>query len=87
MTSQNQWGFDIESGAVGVGGGRMRSVGQGGLLGEVQGVGFGVGVDVKLLRGWTEGVRQRGRAVAGATGRGGGARRDRLWAGGDGTRD
>lgn len=87
MTGQNQRGFDIEGGAVGVGGGRMRSVGQGGLLGEVQGVGFGVGVDVKLLRGRTEGVRQRGRAVAGAAGWGGGTRGDRLWARGNRTRD
>lgn len=87
MTGQNQRGFDIEGGAVGVGGGRMRSVGQGGLLGEVQGVGFGVGVDIKLLWGRTEGVRQWGRAVAGAAGRGGGARGDGFRAGGDGTRD
>lgn len=87
MTGENQRGFDIEGGAVGVGGERMRSVGQGGLLGEVQGVGFGVGVDVKLLGGRAEGVRQRGRAVAGAAGRGGRAGGDGLGAGSDGTRD
>lgn len=87
MTGQDQRGFDIEGGAVGVGGGRMQSVGQGGLLGKVQGVGFGVGVDVKLLRGRTEGVRQRGRAVAGEAWWRGGAGGHGLGARGDGTRD
>lgn len=85
MTSKNERGFDIKGGAVRFGQGRMRSVGQGGLFGQVQGVGFGVGVDVKLLRRRAKGVGERGRAVASAAGRGGRAGRHGLGTGSDGT--
>lgn len=85
MASKNERGFDIKGGAVWFRRGRMRSVGQGGLFGQVQGAGFGVGVDVKLLRGRTKGGGERGRAVAGAAGRGGRTRRHGLGGGSDGT--
>lgn len=85
MTGENEWGFDIEGGAVRFTRGRMRSVRQGGLFGEVQGVGFGVGIDVKLLGGRAKGVRERGRAVARAAGRWGRAGGHGLGAGSDGT--
>lgn len=42
VASQNERGFDVKGGAIRFGQGRMRSVGQGGLFGEVQGAGFGV---------------------------------------------
>lgn len=75
VTSKNERGFDIEGGAVRFGQGRMRSVGlQGGLLGQAQGAGFGVGVDVKLLKGRAKGVEEWGRAEASAAG-------GRRWAG------
>lgn len=85
MTSKNERGFDIEGGAVRFGQGRMRSVGQGGLLGQVQGAGFGVGVDVKLLRGRAKGVGEWGRAVASAAGGRGWAGRHGFGTGSDGT--
>lgn len=85
MTSKNERGFDVKGGAVGFGKGRMRSVGQGGLFRQVQGAGFGVGVDVKLLRGGAEGVGERGRAVASAAGRRGRAGRHGFGTGSDGT--
>lgn len=68
MTSENERGFDIEDGTIRFRRGHMRRIGQGGLLVEVQVVwlGFGVGVDVKLLRGGAEGVGKQGRAVASA---------------------
>lgn len=56
MTSNNERGFDVKGGAIRFGRGGMRSIGQGGLFGQVQGIWFGVGVDVKRLRGWAEGV-------------------------------
>lgn len=88
MTSEKERGFDIEGGAVGVGQGRMRGVGQRGLFVQVQGVGFGfrVGVDVELLGGGAEGVEEGGRTVASAARGPGRPRRHRLGAGGHGTR-
>lgn len=63
----------------------MRSVGQGGLFGQVQGAGFGVGVDVKLQGGRAEGVGERGWAVAGAAGGRGRAGGHGFGSGSDGT--
>lgn len=87
MTSEKEWGFDIEGGAIGFGQGRMRGVGQRGLFVQVQGVGLGfrVGVDIKLLRGGAEGVKEGGWTVASAASRSGRSRRRRLRAGGHGT--
>ncbi len=42
VTSKNERGFDVKGGAIHFRQGRMRSIGQGGLFREVQGVGFGV---------------------------------------------
>lgn len=64
LTSKNERGFDVKGGAIRFGRGRMRHVGQGRLFWQVQGIGFGVGVDVKRLGGRAEGVGERGRAVA-----------------------
>lgn len=88
MTGEKERGFDIEGGAVGVGQGRMRGVGQRGLFVQVQGAGFGfrVGVDVELLRGGAEGVEEGGRTVASAASGCGRPRRHRLGAGDHGTR-
>lgn len=87
MTSEEERGFDIEGGAVGVGQGRMRGVGHRGLSLQVQGVGFGfrVRVDIELLRGRAEGVKEGGRAVASAASGSGRPRGHRLGAGGHGT--
>lgn len=90
MTGEEERGFDIEGGAVGVGLGRMRGVGQRGLFVQVQRAGFGfgvgVGVDVERLRGGAKGVKEGGRTVAGAASGGVWPRRHRLGAGGHGTR-
>lgn len=85
MTSKNERGFDVKGGAIRFGQGRMRSVGQGGLFGQVQGVGFGVGVDVKLLRGRAKGVGEWGWAVASEAGGRGRAGRHGLGTRSDGT--
>lgn len=85
MTSENERGFDVQGGAICVRRGRMRRVGQGGLFGQVQGAGFGVGVDVELLRGGAEGVEEGRRAVTRAAGGRGRAGRYRLRTGSDRT--
>lgn len=64
MAGENEGGFDVEGGAVRFGLGDMRSVGQGGPFGQVQGAGFGVRAHVKRLRGRAGGVGEGGRAVA-----------------------
>lgn len=84
VTGQNERGFDIKGGTVCFGWGRMRSVGQGGLFGQVQGVRFGVGVDVKLLRGRAQGVREWGWAVGRETWGRGRARGHGFGGGSDG---
>lgn len=85
MPGKNQRGLDVQGGTVGVGGGCVRSVGQGGPLGQVQGAGFGVGVNVERLRGRAQGVEEGGRAVAAAAGGPGRAEGHGLGAGSDGT--
>lgn len=87
MTGEKERGFDIKGGAVGFRLGRMQAVGQRGLFVQVQGVGFGFGVrvNVELLRGRAKGVKEGGRTVASAASGSGWPRRHRLRAGGHGT--
>lgn len=85
VTSENERGFDVKGGAIRFGRGPMRSNRRGGRFGQMQGVRFGVGVDVKLLRGWAQGVKERGWAVPSAAGWRGRARGHRFGAGGNGT--
>lgn len=87
MTSEKERGFYIEGGAVGFRLGRMRGIGQRGLFVQVQGAGFGFGVrvDIELLRGRAKGVKEGGRTVASAATGNGWPRRHRLRAGGHGT--
>lgn len=85
MTSENERGLDVKVRAICFGRGRMQSVGRGGRFGQVQGVGFGVGVEVKLLRGRAQGVKERGRAAPRAAWWRGRARGHGFGAGGDGT--
>lgn len=87
MTGEKERRFDIEGGAVGVRLGRMRGVGHRGLFVQVQGAGFGFGVrvDIELLGGRAEGVKEGGRTVASAANGSGWPRGHRFRAGGHGT--